>query len=171
MVFSLVLIFRSIIIHACVNVFGFNPFEICSASTVLRFMVFLIKFGKFSTITSLTVFHFCCFLLFFRDSLGTIVIVPQDLKALLIFLLLSNFFLCCPGWLISIVLASSLLILCSFPSILLISLCTDLKKKIPHSYIYLVLKFPVGFLYVSHFFTEMFYLFPKAFCFFFVSNV
>ena len=92
MVFSLVLIFRSIIIHACVNVFGFNPFEICSASTVLRFMVFLIKFGKFSTITSLTVFHFCCFLLFFRDSLGTIVIVPQDLKALLIFLLLSNFF-------------------------------------------------------------------------------
>lgn len=92
MVFSLVLVFRSIIIHACVNVFGFNPFGICSASTVLRFMVFLIKFRKFSTITSLTVFHFCCFLLFFRDSHGKIVIVPQDLKALLIFLLLLNFF-------------------------------------------------------------------------------
>ena len=73
-------------------------------------------------------FHFCFFLLFFKDSHGKIVIVSQDLKALLVFLLLLNFlFLCCPGWLISIVLPSSLLILCSFPSILLIRLFSSVQ--------------------------------------------
>lgn len=135
----------------------------------------LAKFRKFAAITSSSTLQplslFALLLGFWQHEFFFFDYSPTVAKAQLIFFLFcfSLCFLWCLDWVISIVLYSSSLILSTFPSILLLTLCTEFLFVIA----FFTLKISI-FLYLLFYifsFSKTFYSYAKSFFFSFVSSM